>query len=148
MRVSIDITKEQLGGFDARCNLGIMNIGRGAKNATEQACKEILAASNMQVPKDTSTLASSAFYDIRRRGDVKGYSYEATLGYGGNGDPINPKTGKPASYYMVKIHEDMSMPHRNGKAKFLEDPVREYADRNFKRVVFERASEALMGMSR
>lgn len=70
-------------------------------------------------------------------------------GYGGRGsalvhsragaritsDRINPKSGLPVSAYSVIVHEDLSMPHpRGGKAKFLEDPVREYGQAKFQRV--------------
>lgn len=50
-------------------------------------------------------------------------------------NPINPKTGLPVSAYAGVVHEDLSMPHpRGGKAKFLEDPVREYGQAKFARV--------------
>jgi hypothetical protein len=48
---------------------------------------------------------------------------------------------------MVVVHEDLDVYHPVGKAKFLEDPVREYADKNFKRTVFKYAKESLAGMS-
>ena len=100
----------------------LSKVERGTKKATKQACEEILAESIRQVPKDTNTLAKSAFYEIHG----KYRNFTATIGYGGNGDPINPKTGRPASEYMVVVHEDLQAHHPVGKAKFLEDPVREY----------------------
>ena len=48
---------------------------------------------------------------------------------------------------MVKVHEDLSAYHSTGKAKFLEDPVREYAKENFPRTVFTYAKESLAAMS-
>ena len=89
----------------------------------------------------------SAFYEVTRRSDVSGYRYEGVVGYGGNGDPVNPRTGRRASSYMVEVHEDLSVVHPTGKAKFLEDPVREYARDNFPRTVFKYAQESLAGMS-
>lgn len=142
-------SKKVLDTFNARCEFAIRNVGRGTKKATEEAAKEILAESLFQVPKDTTTLMQSAFYEVHRRTDTAAttWAYEATIGYGGNGDPINPKTGKPASSYMVAVHEDLRAWHISGKAKFLEDPVREYGARNFKRTVFKYAKESLAGMS-
>lgn len=47
---------------------------------------------------------------------------------------VNPKNGLPASAYAGRIHEDLGMPHPNGgKAKFLEDPVRNWAAGKFAR---------------
>lgn len=142
-------SKQDLKAFAARCEFAIRNIGRGTKKATEAAAKEIMDESKRQVPKLTETLLASAFYEVTRRTDTSSttWAYEALLGYGGNGDPINPVTGKPASYYMVAVHENLNVYHPIGKAKFLEDPVREYADKNFKRTVFKYARESLADMS-
>jgi len=143
MRVKMDISSSELSQFDFACMAVMRNIGTGTKKATIAACEEILDMSRAQVPKDTWTMLSSAFYEVKRRSDVAGYSYQGIVGYGGNGDPVNPKTGKRASSYMVKLHEDMSAPHVNGKAKFLEDPVREYAEGKFYRTIFQYAAEAI-----
>jgi hypothetical protein len=91
----------------------------------------------------------SAYYEVSRRSDtsLSTWAYEAIIGYGGNGNPINPKTGYPASSYMLAVHEDLLAFHPVGKAKFLEDPVRDYAARNFKRTVFKYAQESLATMS-
>lgn len=142
-------TKKEQKDFEAACNFAIRNVGRGTKKATEAACQEIIGNSMAEVPKATYTLLMSAFYEVSRRSDTAAttWAYEAVLGYGGNGDPINPKTGRPASEYMVAVHEDMEAVHPVGKAKFLEDPVRAYADQNFKRTVFKYARDSLAGMS-
>lgn len=142
-------SRQELNAFAARCEFAIRNIDRGTKKATIAAAEEIMNESKRQVPKLTKTLLSSAFYEVTRRTDTAAttWAYEALLGYGGNGDPINPVTGKPASYYMVAVHEDLDAFHPVGKAKFLEDPVREYADKNFKRTVFKYAKESLASMS-
>jgi len=146
---SFEFEKGDLDNFEAQCNFAIRNIGRGTKKATEAACQEIMSNSMEQVPKLTRTLLASAFYEVSRRTDTASstWSYEATLGYGGNGDPVNPNTGRPASSYMVAVHEDLDALHLTGKAKFLEDPVREYANNNFSRTVFKYAKESLAGMS-
>jgi hypothetical protein len=142
--------KGSLDNFNAQCQVAIRNVGRGTKKATIAAAEEIMAESKLQVPKLTSTLLASAFYEISRQAGTAAttYQYEAKLGYGGNGDPVNPNTGRPASSYMVAVHEDLEAIHTTGKAKFLEDPIREYAAKNFKRTVFKYAQESLAGMSR
>lgn len=142
-----EFSKQDLAKFNANCEVAIRNLGRGTKHATTEACEEILARSLEQVPKLTTTLMQSAFYEVHRRGDVSGYSYEGTVGYGGNGDPVNPTTGQRASSYMVAVHENLSARHPIGKAKFLEDPIREYAENNFQRTVFKYAKESLASLS-
>ena len=59
-------------------------------------------------------------------------------GYAGHGvaNAVNPKSGKEVSTYAAIVHEDLSMPHpRGGKAKFLEDPVRDFAASKFRRTL-------------
>jgi len=143
MKASFDLSGEQLSKFEASCQVVIQRVDKGTKKATIAACEEIMNASKEQVPKDTLTLLSSAFYEVHKRTDVSSYLYEATLGYGGNGDPVNPKTGKAASEYMLAVHEDLSALHIIGKAKFLEDPLREYANSKFAKNIFEYINEAL-----
>lgn len=142
MRATFDLSHTSIDDFEANCNVAISKVGTGSKKALIAACNEILDMSLMQVPVDTSTLSQSAFYEITGHWLT---GWNATLGYGGNGDPINPKTGKPASSYMLAVHEDLSAYHILGKAKYLEDPVREYAREKFPRTVFKYASESLAG---
>lgn len=136
MNIRWYIPSKDVEGFVRSCEATMRNVHRGTKGATEQACREVLEASLAQVPRDTNTLASTAFYDVQRRGDVKGYLYEGTVGYAGmgRGDAINPKNGRAASVYALKVHEDLTAYHPVGKAKFLEDPLRAYAEENFTRV--------------
>lgn len=147
--INFSFEKGSLEGFQARCEAAIRNVGRGTKKATEAACQEILGDSMAQVPKDTMTLLMSAFYEVSRRTDTSAttWAYEAIIGYGGNGDPVNPKTGLRASSYMLAVHEDLTAYHPVGKAKFLEDPLREYAREKFPRTVFTYAQESLADMS-
>lgn len=142
---SIDFVKGDLDKFKARCQASARNLFEGTRKATEYSCKSILEESLEQVPKVTNTLAASAFYEVHRRSDTAAstWQYEGTVGYGGNGDPINPKTGEPSSRYAVVVHEDLEAVHPNGKAKFLEDPVREFMTSNFTRAVERHASESL-----
>lgn len=138
---------EVLKGFEAACQAAIRNVDHGTKRATEAAAKDIYYNSMRQVPKMTNTLLDSAFYEVHRRADITGYKYEAVIGYGGNGDPVNPITGQRASRYMTVVHEDLFARHWTGKAKFLEDPVREYGEKYFERVIFKHVQDSLASMS-
>lgn len=101
-------------------------VDRGTRKATVAAAQEILKDSLSQVPMDTTTLAKSAYF--KTMGNSK-TGFSAEIGYGGNKNPMNPKTGQLASEYMIVVHEDLSARHPTGKAKFLEDPVRAYQKR-------------------
>lgn len=140
MRASIDVSKKVLKDFKSSCEVVITKVGRNTRKATEQACREISEDSLQQVPRDTNTLANSQFWEVT--GNYRA-GWTGTIGYGGKGDPINPKTGKPASYYMAAVHEDLTATHPIGKAKFLEDPVRNYASNNFPRTVLQHVQVAL-----
>lgn len=142
--LSFNFDRESLQQFDAQCEVAISKLGHGTRKATVAACQEIIQASLNQVPSATGTLASSIYYEIS--GNYK-IGFSGVVGYGGNGNPVNPTTGEAVSEYMVAVHENMSAEHPNGKAKFLEDPVREYARENFPRTVFKYAQESLADMS-
>lgn len=146
MRATINFSfdKTSLNDFKSNCNIAISKVGNGSRKALVVACEEILGESMAQVPLDTSTLMLSAFWEVR--GHYK-TGWDAIIGYGGNGDPVNPKTGKPASYYMMAVHEDLSVVHPIGKAKYLEDPVREYARQKFPRTVFKYMQESIADIS-
>lgn len=121
-RISITVDH---GEVVSKLQASIARVARGTKKATIAACEEILHESLQEVPEDTKTLSRSAFYEIHGRYR----NFEATLGYGGNGDPKNPRTGQRASRYAVIVHEDLEAKHLKGKAKFLEDPVRRYQNK-------------------
>ena len=135
MRVSFNLTDRSLRDFNYSCEAIVTKVGNGSRKALLEACNIISEDSLNQVPRDTNTLALSHFFEIS--GNYK-EGWAATIGYGGNGDPINPRTGKRASSYMMAVHEDLSAFHPNGgKAKFLEDPVRDFAAERFPRTVFK-----------
>ena len=140
MRVSIAIDAANLNTFNARCEAMISKVGNGSRKALVEACNIISEDSLNQVPRDTDTLAFSQFWEIT--GNYK-TGWDAVIGYGGNGDPINPKTGRPASSYMVTVHEDLTALHIQGKAKFLEDPIRAFATQRFPRTVIRHVSAAI-----
>ena len=133
MRITFDLSHRQLSNFYASCTAAINRVGNGSRKALVEACRVISEDSLNQVPRDTNTLALSHFWEVT--GDYKN-GFNAVIGYGGNGDPVNPKTGKPASTYMLAVHEDLTKSHPHGKAKFLEDPVRNYALEKHPRTVF------------
>lgn len=140
MRVSFSIDGRQLNNFYANCEAVISKVGKGSRKALVEACNIISEDSLNQVPRDTDTLALSHFWE------VTGYyktGFTARIGYGGNGDPINPKTGRPASSYMVAVHEDLKKLHIQGNAKFLENPIRDFARERFPRTVFKNIDGSL-----
>jgi hypothetical protein len=130
MKVTCNVDFDSVEIVNRNLNGVLTNVGKGTKWATEAACKLIYDATISQVPEDTGTLKSSAFWKVERRTELAASSwrYRGIVGYGGNGDPVNPKTGRPASEYMVVVHEDLSAYHVKGKAKFLEDPLREFSE--------------------
>ena len=140
MRASINISREVLRDFANSCELTISKVGNGSRKATIEACRVISEASLNQVPRDTGTLALSQFWEVTGHWKT---GWTGTIGYGGNGNPINPKTGKPASSYMAVVHEDLTVKHPIGKAKFLEDPLREFAMENFPRTVLKYVQDAM-----
>lgn len=212
MNVNFYISQSERGSFVHACEAMLQSVGTATRSATEAACKTIISESLKQVPRDTGTLASTAWYHVEAAFTKNSYSklsnnrYVGYVGYagserkgfqvakklagpgsggayyeemprrttkyasfkgnhyhgggtheahrtrgtgssfkmiragiqGGHGvdNAINPKTGLPASAYAAIVHEDLSMPHPNGgKAKFLEDPVRDYAASKFRRTV-------------
>lgn len=141
MRIEFHISKAEQNAFESSLEAVLLNVDTATKRSTEQACKDILEESLKQVPRDTGTLASTAFYDVARNRGTKRYTYQGVVGYAGTAgsgaayDRLNPKSGAKVSSYAVRVHEDLDAKHPNGgKAKFLEDPVRAYGASNFKRV--------------
>ncbi|MNO66695.1 hypothetical protein D3C76_574910 [compost metagenome] len=118
-RISIDVKYSEVA---KNLQAAIGRVDRGTRKATIAACEDIKQKSLGMVPRDTDTLAKSFYYKVEGRYR----NFTAELGYGGNGDPRNPRTGQRASEYMVAVHEDLQMPHRRGQAKFLEQAVRDY----------------------
>ena len=142
MRAYLDISFDGLDGFDDSLEIIISKVGRGTRKGTIAACKEIMDNSLSLVPRFTGTLASSAFWEVN--GSTKEGGFWGRFGYGENGNPINPISGLPASTYMVEVHENLRVRHKNGIAKFLEIPAREYAKANFPRTMFKNLNEELM----
>lgn len=140
MRIEFRISNAVQNAFKSSLEAALFNIDTATKRGTDQACREILEESLKQVPRDTGTLASTAFYEVQRNA-TKRYTYRGVIGYAGTAgsaiehDKLNPSSAAMASSYAVRVHEDLDAKHPNGgKAKFLEDPVRSYGASRFKRV--------------
>ncbi len=125
-KVQLDKQNRAMTDFQGRVTATLSNLDGASKESAQQAADEIYTRSIIEVPRDTSTLASSAYKYVTTN---KYGGYTSVVGYGGNGDPINWKSGFPASMYAQQVHEDLSVEHKTGKAKFLEDPVRAYLDK-------------------
>lgn len=114
--------------FEDAANDLIENMNDGMESIVDA----IMAEANDQVPKETGVLARSAF--ISGKDSTQGFNL--TFGFG-FGDEVNPITHRLASDYAVPVHEIMEgVGGRSGtgahhepptKAKFLEDPVLEFA---------------------
>lgn len=140
MRVSFEVSSKAYKQFDNKCEALLTHIGNNTRKGTIEACRIISEESLAQVPRYTDTLANSQFWE------VTGYyktGWSAIIGYGGNGDPINPITGQRASEYMMYVHERLDLYHPIGKAKFLEDPIRDYVRERFPRTVIKYVNEAI-----
>lgn len=100
-----------------------------------KAAQEIMDLSQLQVPFETGTLRNSGFVSGPER-DESG-RVQVRIGYGGEADKQNPKTGQMASEYMIPVHERLDVQHPIGKAKFFEDPVIEVSQRMGRRIAKE-----------
>lgn len=81
----------------------------------------LMFKSKEEIPVDTGAAKSSAHVDAPV---ISTNKVSIEFGYGGTATKVNPKSGKPTTTYLIRIHEDMDMRHTVGKAKFLEDPVK------------------------
>ena len=108
--------------FEKGVRIAQQKVGFGTAGILAEEAKVVMEMSKRQVPKDTHSLVSTAFVTPRRqRGPV------SKVEFGYSGQARNPKTGQMAYEYLIAVHEDLTKHHPNGKAKFLEDPLREYA---------------------
>lgn len=119
--------------FQRLLQASLARVERGTKKATIAACEEIKRMTLREVPRMSGTLAKSFFYEVEGRYR----NFTANIGYGGPNDQTNPDTGQAASEYMIIVHEDLEASHPNGKAKFLEDPIRQYHEKFAVRAALE-----------
>jgi hypothetical protein len=99
---------------------GIPPVLRGVEKGLHECARIIMDDSQVLVPRDTETLANSAYItDV----EVIGQDLVVHLGYG-RGEEINPKTGDHPSKYAVPVHEILGAFHKPPtQAKFLEVPA-------------------------
>lgn len=116
----------------------LKNVGVGSEEGVRKTVEQISEATLNEVPKNHGTLARSYQFKIRSSGAI----VLAEMGYGKNGDPVDPKTGKRASEYMLPVHEDLEAIHQVGKAKYLEDPWRKLTP-NFRRNIADSVNKYL-----
>jgi hypothetical protein len=122
--------------FMTSCNVLIAKVPRATKRLMLQAGAEILANSNVLVPKETLTLMSSGYYEVAGRSAT---DWDLTVGYADVAhDQQNPKSGKMASEYVVVVHEDLLAYHPLGEAKFLEKAFLQWVTR------FPRVAKAVL----
>jgi len=79
--------------------------------ATYEESQIILGESKKQCPVDTGTLRSTGHVTEPK---YTKSSVEIQIGYGGAAAP-----------YAIYVHERLDLRHKVGKAKFLEDPMKE-----------------------
>ena len=115
--MSLNINIQGFEDFNNNLSNIIKDISDATMDQLHSVAVEIMNNSQDEVPIDTKALIKSGF--IVEEGD------SIILGYGGPNTKINPKTGIPTEEYALRVHEDLSMYHQNGKAKFLEDPFYE-----------------------
>lgn len=124
MKLKITVDKHSVNDTAQNLEAIVTGVHYGAKWATERACQDIEAMSLEQVPIETGTLAASIGHVVEKRSSKR---FVGIVSYG-NGNHINPRSGEAAQDYMVRQHEDLEYVHTVGKAKYLEDPCRAYAD--------------------
>lgn len=124
MSIKLDPVKTR--SFLTHLNAVALQVQSRSQQVLVHVANEIMTESLLQVPKDTLALMQSAYVDVSsyRRSII-----QITIGYGGKSDTMNPKTHQLASSYAIQVHENLAKYHPVGKAKFLEDPINEYASR-------------------
>lgn len=121
---------EGLEKFAARLRAGEEAATRAAESGLYQAAETVVGEAAARAPKDTGALRASAHVQLpERRGD------EIVVEFG---------MGGPAAPYAVVQHEDLSLQHSQGEAKFLEKTLLERKD-DITKLVAERIRAALGG---
>ena len=103
--------------LEANLKAYMQDIPDATMDQLHDVASNIMINSQDEVPIDTKALIKSGF--IVEEGN------SIIAGYGGPNTKINPKTGTLTEEYALKVHEDLSVNHPVGKAKFLEDPFNE-----------------------
>jgi hypothetical protein len=119
--MNVNISFEGIPQLQAELERQKFGFISASRHATLDEANEIMDESQVQVPRDTETLANSAFVEQAGDGTV-------TFGYGKD-NPYNPKRKENVEDYMIAVHERLDVNHPVGKAKFLEDPINEHAQK-------------------
>jgi hypothetical protein len=98
-----------------------MRFPRETAAALKKEAEITMTESKLEVPVDTGSLRNSGFVQAPK---MFNNNISVKLGYGGVATKVNPKTGELTTQYAIQVHEDLSVRHRVGKAKFLEDPIK------------------------
>lgn len=93
--------------------------------AMEFSVEELTRMTLAQVPRDTNALADS--FDARL--ELHNGRVVARMGYGLKNNVARKAGAKAPSEYMTEVHEDLEVPHAVGKAKYFEDPLRDFSTR-------------------
>ena len=119
--VSFVVDARSLRSMKKNVDIAMAGVAGCTKESIRDFCNAILFDAVQLVPIDTGALANSADFEIRgssRKG------YEARVGFGvGKRNPVNKRTGKPASSYAGIVHEQIGTVHQNGQAKFFEQAL-------------------------
>ena len=103
--------------LEANLKAYMQDIPDATMDQLHDVASNIMINSQDEVPIDTKALIKSGF--IVEEGN------SIIAGYGGPNTKINLKTGILTEEYALRVHEDLSVNHPVGKAKFLEDPFNE-----------------------
>lgn len=122
MKIDVSVN---IGSLVRNLQLAQKRVEFGAKKAVDTWADKVEEQSLMEVPRDTGSLANSFF----RESTMTLEEYSVTVGYGSESVKINPKNSSLTTDYMLEVHENLDKDHPNGgKAKFLEDPVRQITE--------------------
>ena len=115
--VKMQVHASSLQSFKKNVSIAGRGVAGSTRKGLAEFCETVLYDSTMLVPIDTGALANSADYKIT---GTKTQGYKAQLGYGiGRRNPVNRRTGLPASAYAGSVHETFKR-YQNGQPKFFE----------------------------
>jgi hypothetical protein len=119
----INLTVKETGITEAqrKINYFLMRFPKDTAAAVKKEGELTMTESKLEVPVDTGALRNSGFVEQPK---ITNNNISVKLGYGGVATKINPKTKELTTQYAIKVHEDLFVHHRIGKAKFLEDPIK------------------------
>jgi len=123
--VKMQVHASSLQSFKKNVSIAGRGVAGSTKKGLAEFCEAVLYDSTLLVPIDTGALANSADYKIT---GSKKQGYKARLGYGiGQRNPINRRTGIPASAYAGTVHETFRR-YQNGQPKFFETALLMHED--------------------